>query len=365
MAQRQQEYQVYINNYLAAIANALEITDNYTSRGVRRVGDTGNTIKHRINKLKDGQEFSLTLDYDRDESGAQAELYSNIGSDVSVSVTYDDTPLPSIYTEATELSGLCETSNRIYITKYSSSANTSLIVINKDNYARVTSEEFTLTGMRNIQGAWSDGTTIYIVGSISSTKKIYAFNLASKARTSSLDISLAIVSLDYRGLASDGTTIWTVSPTLVSGKYVAKAFTISSKAANTSNDITLTSALPDGLTINDSILYTSYTNSATLLAYNVTSGAAITSSNIELADIVANSVLRGITIQNRTIYAIEHISSASSVYEYNMDGSRRDKGQYFEALVVNANFIPSDANDAEGLDQITYNLKINSDITNR
>ena len=74
MAQQQQEWllqaETATNTWTTLeLSNAPEFNLNqYTTRAVRRVGDSGNTIQHRINKLREGFEFTITLDYDPDDT---------------------------------------------------------------------------------------------------------------------------------------------------------------------------------------------------------------------------------------------------------------------------------------------------------
>ena len=85
--QRQQEIKFFVNGAEAPISNAPELVfGNRTSRGVRRVGADGKVIKHRINKLQEGYEFQLTMDYDPDATGAAASLYNAISNNDGVTI---------------------------------------------------------------------------------------------------------------------------------------------------------------------------------------------------------------------------------------------------------------------------------------
>ena len=85
--QRQQEIKIYINDVLAPISNAPELVfGNRTSRSVRRNSDGGQVIKHKLNKLEEGFEFQLSLDYDPDAIGAAAALSNAIANDDGVAV---------------------------------------------------------------------------------------------------------------------------------------------------------------------------------------------------------------------------------------------------------------------------------------
>ena len=69
-----------------------------------------------------------------------------------------------------------------------------------------TEKGFPLTGVSSPQGLVGHGGTLWVVGSISGANKLVAYDLSTKARQESSDISLP--SGTFRGATTDGETIW-------------------------------------------------------------------------------------------------------------------------------------------------------------
>ena len=74
IAQQQQEWGLQVENpddtwTVIPMSNAPEFNfEQNTTRSVRRAGDAGKVMKHRINKLQEAFEFSVTVDYDPDNT---------------------------------------------------------------------------------------------------------------------------------------------------------------------------------------------------------------------------------------------------------------------------------------------------------
>ena len=73
-----------------------------------------------------------------------------------------------------------------------------------------TSSTLGAVGHNNPWGMWSDGTTMWVADFAASRSKIYAYDLATKARNSSEDFNTLIASgINFpSGIWSDGTTMW-------------------------------------------------------------------------------------------------------------------------------------------------------------
>ena len=175
------------------------------------------------------------------------------------------------------------------------------------------------------RGIWSDGNTLWVLDS--SSNKIYAYDLASKAHDSTKDITLDTENTDSEGLWSDGVTIW-VSDFQDDKVY---AYNLASKARVPIKDFdTLSSAnneSPSGLWSDGVTLWVADWGETHLYAYNLLTKARDPDKEIDLNS--ANSAPRRIWSDGVTMWVAD---LGDNIYAYTLATKARDAAKEFTNL---------------------------------
>ena len=114
---------------------------------------------------------------------------------------------------------------------------------------------------------WTDGVHIWVHDQLD--KKIYVYNLETKLQVSNKNIDLDSSKGTYKGIWSDGTTMWVTEATTPDTAY---AYTLDGGARDSTKDITLDSLNTNGIGIwSDGItVWVSDTGANKLFAYHTT-----------------------------------------------------------------------------------------------
>ena len=180
-------------------------------------------------------------------------------------------------------------------------------------------------GISQPEGIWSDGTTMWVMPWQGT--KIHAFDMATKARDSSKDITIKSGLNHALGITSDGTTMW-LSNYITTDKLFAH--NISSKSYDSTKDITLhadnnwaTYLTSDGTTIwvldhTDKKIY----------AYAASTRTRDTSKELTLHADNANAT--GLWTDGTTMWVAD--SEDDKIYAYNRSDGSRDPSKDYNDL---------------------------------
>ncbi len=180
-------------------------------------------------------------------------------------------------------------------------------------------------GIAQPEGIWSDGTTMWVMPWTGT--KMHAFNMATKARDSSKDITIKTGLNHALGIASDGTTVW-LSNYITTDKLFAH--NISSKSYDSTKDLTLhadnnwaTYLTSDGTTIwvldhTDKKIY----------AYAASTRTRDTSKELTLHADNANAT--GIWTDGTTMWVADE--EDDKIYAYNRSDGSRDPSKDYNDL---------------------------------
>lgn len=146
---------------------------------------------------------------------------------------------------------------------------------NLSTEARYTAGDFATlaaAGNRSPYGIWSDGTTMWVSDEVDD--KIYAYNMRTKARDASKDFNTLIAAGIHspEAIWSNGTTMWVVAQATVGGRRIARifAFNLATKARDADKDIAIRGGeIPTGLWGNSQYLWTAQTIGDNIIAYSL------------------------------------------------------------------------------------------------
>ena len=219
-------------------------------------------------------------------------------------------------------------------------------------------------------GAWSDGTTIWVASQ--SPQKLFAYVLATGARDSDKDLDLARSHFLSHGAWSDGTTIWVASQS----PQKLFAYVLATGARDTDKDIdlafheddpTLDNASPTGVWSDGTTVWVADVVDAKLYAYVLATGAR--DSDKEFALGAGNSDPQGIWSDGATVWVAD--SDDDKLYTYPLAPNQPAEG---EPAVLGAAWIgatltadTSEITDADGIpDDVAYSyqwIRVNADST--
>ncbi len=177
--------------------------------------------------------------------------------------------------------------------------------------ARDSNKDFntlTVFGNTNPVGIWSDGTTMWV--SDSSDNKIYAYNMSTKDRDSTKEFNTLKTAGNNRptGIWSDGTTMWVADES--DGKLYA--YNLATKARDSGKDFN-TTTIPSNIWSDGSIMWVVYNGDRKLYAYNLATKARDNKKGFT----VGNWSPRGIWSNGTTMWISD--SAGSKIYAYNLD----------------------------------------------
>ena len=195
-------------------------------------------------------------------------------------------------------------------------AQRKIYAYNLSSKARDASKDFNtlhVAGNTSPQGLWSDGTTIWV--SNLDDNKIYAYNLASKVRDYSKDFNTLDAENTYTGgLWSDGTTIWVSN--LDDNKI--HAYNLESKARDASKDFNTLYAAgntsPEGLWSDGITMWVVDSFDDKLYAYNLASKARDASKDFNTLYAARNNHPRGLWSDRTTMWVVDLVDRKLYAY---------------------------------------------------
>ena len=216
-------------------------------------------------------------------------------------------------------------------------------VVSGPAFARNPTQDFetlTAAGNNHPEGIWSDGTTMWVGDT--ADDKIYAYNLATKARDAGKDFNTLIDAGNNNpeGIWSDRTTMWVVDN--VDDKIYA--YDMATKARDTGKDF---STLPDADGFPDHIWSDRTTmwvtdplgQQAKIYAYNLGTKARDAGKDFNTLFDAGNSRPEGIWSDGTTMWVADIFDD--KIYAYNLGTKARDAGKDFNTLAGAGNNVPS------------------------
>ena len=179
-------------------------------------------------------------------------------------------------------------------------------------------------GNRSARGIGSDGATMWVVDSEDS--KIYAYDMATKARDTSKEISLDSAQ-DWVGIATDGVTLWASNNDSADTIY---AYNPDTGARNTAKDLTMSGTNDQAYQVwNDGgHLWVHDQGRKKIYAYDLTdNNAQDISKTISLEN---KNGYRGIWSDGATMWIMEN--SDAKAYAYNLASRARDSAKDYSTL---------------------------------
>ena len=190
----------------------------------------------------------------------------------------------------------------------------------------------------NSRGIWSDSTTMWMTDD--RWDKIYAYDLARKARSPGKDFSglIAAGNNDPAGIWSDGETMWVADR--VDDKIYA--YDLANKNRAPAGDFdTLRAAVnrdPDGIWSDGTTMWVADSNSDKIFAYGLESKARVPGRDFETLRVAGNKYPLGIWSDGATMWVAD-IEDAK-VYAYDLETKARVPGRDFETLQAAGNSYP-------------------------
>ena len=187
------------------------------------------------------------------------------------------------------------------------------------------------------RGVWGNADTIWVANdSTGAGNKIFAYNRATGARDSSKDFNTlnAAGNTDIQGIWSDGTTMFVVD--YVDDKLYA--YTVSTKARDSSKDITLNSGNnnPRGIWGNADTIWVSEDDTEPdnkIYAYTRSNGNHDSSKDFDTLNDAGNTDVEGIWSDGTTMWVAD--PNDDKVYAYKMADESRDAGKDFDLVSDN------------------------------
>ena len=266
-----------------------------------------------------------------------ADYGSVTANSVSVTVTDDDTAALeltrkqvtgfALHSDTTNPKGIWGNEDTIWISQNGSPDE--LHAYDASDGSRDSTQDFEiLTGVGNAAptGICSDGTTMFVADFADT--KVYAYNLATKARDSAKEFNLDSANSRPEGLWCDATHIWVVNDAnSTSSKIFAYQHSDGSHISSMDFDAsTLSSSTTDG-TINNSDPRDAWANGTTLFtvdgedqkvyAYKMSDQSSDNDKNITLD--TANAHAEGLWFDGRVLWVVDR--GDDYVYAYDLAGS--------------------------------------------
>ena len=207
---------------------------------------------------------------------------------------------------------------------------------------RAQSKEFngtdlsTIDGNVNLNGIWSDGTTLWVAFIDNSEPAIRAYDLNTKTAVTSQDITdisddISANTLEFfGGMWSDGSTLWFVDVFF----YKIYAYDIATKSRQPELEF---NALVDfgvdkarGIWSDGQTLWVANQSDAKIYAYNLHSKARLPSSDFNTLVEAGNTAPVGIWSDGDTMWVTD--LSDNKIYAYNLHSKARDSSRDFNTL---------------------------------
>ena len=199
-------------------------------------------------------------------------------------------------------------------------------------------QHFTLaTGNKNPTGIWSDGTTVWVADD--ADRKLYAYNLPTKARVSGKDLTaLDASNVLPAGIWSDGTTMWAAERGLA--KLYAYRMSDGERDADKDFD-TLRAAgntAPRGIWSDGTTMWVADAYDDKTYAYDMSTKARDAGQDFDTLSAAGNDNPQGIWSDGTTMWVAD--ASGDKTYAYDMSTKARDAGQDFDTLSAAGNTAP-------------------------
>ena len=175
---------------------------------------------------------------------------------------------------------------------------------------------------RDLQGIWSDGTTMWLADR-GTSEKIYAYNMSTKARDSVKDFNALNTAGNWssEGIWSDGTTMWVADR--ISDKIYA--YSMSTKARDSAKDFDTLSAagnnLPLGIWSDGATMWVADVEDDKIYAYSMSSKARESTKDFDTLIAAGNSRPTGLWSDGTTMWVVN--SGADKIYAYSMSTKAR------------------------------------------
>ena len=204
-------------------------------------------------------------------------------------------------------------------------------------------EDFnTLAGAANLapRGIWSDGETMWVVDIRFGNQKIYAYDMATKARVPGKDFDTlqAAGNTLPLGIWSDGETMW-VSDNIEGKIY---AYDMATKARVSSKDFDTLTAVgntgPYGIWSDGNTMWVSDWDGEKIYAYDMATKARASGRDFNFLKAAGNFAPAGIWSDGETMWVADPV--IGKVYAYDMATTARVRDREFDALDAAGNQRP-------------------------
>ena len=188
-------------------------------------------------------------------------------------------------------------------------------------------------------GIWSDGTTVWVADH--TDRKIYAYNLSTKARESEKDFdTLHDAGNDHHsGIWSNGSTMWVTD--LTDDKIYA--YSMSTKARDSSKDFDTLAAAgndePTGIWSDGTTMWVADAGDDKIYAYSRSTKARESSKDFDTLDPANNEDPTGIWSDGTTMWVAD--DADDKLYAYSFSTKARDSDKDFDTLDDAGNNNPS------------------------
>ena len=227
-----------------------------------------------------GKKIKVKLTF-KDRAGFEESRTSDATATIDVLTLHSDNGVPR---------GVWGNDDTIWVAEDDTGADNKIFAYNRSTFARDSSKDFdTLdpAGNKDIQGIWSDGTTMFVVDYVDD--KLYAYTVSTKARDSGKDITLSSFNDEPRGIWGNADTIW-----------------VAQDGTGTDNKI---------------------------FAYRRSNGNRDSSKDFDTLDAAGNKDIQGIWSDGITMWVAD--SNSDKVYAYKMADESRDPDKDFDLVAAN------------------------------
>ena len=189
-------------------------------------------------------------------------------------------------------------------------------------------------------GIWSDGDTMWVADRTDGNQKIYAYDMATKARVPGKDFDTLEAAGNTRpfGIWSDGETMWVAD--LFDEKIYA--YDMATKARVSGKDFDTLQAAentwPTGIWSDDETMWVADFLDDKIYAYDMATKARISSKDFDFLKASRNFSPIGIWSNGMTMWVVD--STLAKVYAYDMATTARVPGREFNALDAAGNRLP-------------------------
>ena len=182
----------------------------------------------------------------------------------------------------------------------------------------------TTTDNPDPRGIWSDGATMWVVDN--DYDKVYAYDMATKARDTSKDISLDATK-DWEGIASDGVTLWAGDNNSYTTIF---AYNLATGARDSAKDLTMSGGNDHGFYLWTDGIYMWVHDQVDkkIYAYDLAdNNAQDTTKTISLG---TSAFYKGIWSDGTTMWVLE--GNEAKAYAYTLASGARDSAKDYNTL---------------------------------